>query len=527
MNEFKEDLIKHFEQFSTAPFLFIGSGFSRRYLNLETWGDLLAKVIEEIGGLKPYEYYQSKTKSDNAKIASVIAKELHEKWWTEDTFSESRNDFKSLASENEESPLKYEVSKFIQKKTTTTEDEYLEEIKALSKINVDGIITTNWDTFIEETFPDFKKYIGQSELLFSNSLNIGELYKIHGCISRPNSLILTSNDYKDFEIKNPYLAAKLLTIFVEHPIIFIGYSLHDQNVINILSSIVNCLNNENIDKLKNRLVFVKRIKDNSEPSISDSTIILTDKQIPIPIKEIRLKSFTPLYSVLASLKKRLPVKVLRHMKGMVYDYVKTNIPTEKVLVSESISTPKDPKNIEFYFGFGIKSQLSMFGYKGIGTKELLQDLIFENKNFNSEAIIESIIPEALKSNQKYFPVFKYLRAEKHLTKDGNTKKASNISEKLTKFVDNTNIQKYYPSSSYSKKKSLIQSNHKSIKSIQRSFDFRHTLLYIPLLKEINISVSDLKSFIINNWEDELLKDTQFKKIICLYDYLKYGKQKNN
>lgn len=526
MNEFKEDLIKHFEQFSTAPFLFIGSGFSRRYLNLETWSSLLAKVSEEIGGLKPYEYYQSKTQSDNAKIASLIAKELHEKWWTDDSFETSRNEFRTFASENEESPLKYEVSKFIKQKTTTQDKEYLEEIEQLSRINVDGIITTNWDTFIEETFPDFEKYIGQSELLFSNSLNIGELYKIHGCISRPNSLVLTSNDYKDFEIKNPYLAAKLLTIFVEHPIIFIGYSLHDQNVINILSSIVNCLNNENIDKLKNRLVFVKRIKDNSEPSISDSTIILTDRQIPIPIKEIRLKSFTPLYSVLSSLKKRLPVKVLRHMKGMVYDYVKTNVPSEKVLVSESITKPKDAKDIEFYFGFGIKSQLSTFGYKGIGTKELLQDLIFENQNFNSESIIDSIFPIALKQNQKYFPVFKYLRSEKHLTKEGNIKKSSSLSDKLTKFADNTNTSKYFPGGSYTKKKSQIQLNHNSIKSIQRAFDFKHTLLYIPLLKEDNISVTDLKSFIMNNWEDDLLKNTQFKKLICLYDYLKYGKQKN-
>jgi hypothetical protein len=527
MNELKEDLIKHFEQFSTAPFLFIGSGFSRRYLNLETWGELLAKVINEIGGLKPYEYYQSKTKSDNAKIATAIAHELHEKWWTEDAFETSRNVFKSAASENEESPLKYEVSEFIKKKTKTSESDYLEEIEALCKINVDGIITTNWDTFLEDTFPDFKKYIGQSELLFSNSLNIGELYKIHGCVSKPNSLVLTSKDYEDFEVKNPYLAAKLLTIFVEHPIVFIGYSLHDPNVINILSSIVNCLNNDNIDKLKNRLVFVKRIKDNSEPSITDSTIILTDKQIPIPIKEIKLNSFTPLYSVLSSLKKRLPVKVLRHMKGMVYDYVKTNVPSEKVLVSESIGKPDDAKNIEFYFGFGIKSQLSTFGYKGIGTKELLQDLMFENQNFNSEAIIDTIIPEALKARQKYFPVFKYLRNEKHLTKDGKVKKTSNITEKLTKFVDSTALTKYYPGGSYSKKKNQIQSSYNSIKSVQRAFDFRHSMLYIPLLKEDNISVSDLKGFILTNWDEELLRDTHFKKLICLYDYLKYGKQKNN
>nr|WP_319999943.1 SIR2 family protein [uncultured Draconibacterium sp.] len=523
MKEFKEDLIKHFQKFNTAPFLFIGSGFSRRYINLETWGELLTKIIEEINGTKPYEYYQSKTKSDNAKIASLIANELHERWWTSGNFRKSREDFKNKAAISEQSPLKYEIAKYILSKSVTKKEDFLKEINAFKTINVDGIITTNWDNFIESIFPDFAKYIGQSELLFADSLNIGEIYKIHGCVSDPNSLILTSEDYKAFEEKNPYLAAKLLTIFVEHPIIFLGYSLHDENVIDILTSIVQCLNNENIDKLKDRLVFVKRIKDNSEPRISDSTILLTEKRIPIPIKEIKLDSFTPLFEVLGSLKKRLPVKVLRRMKGMVYEFVKTNEPTEKILVSEAISKPEDADKIEYYFGVGIKSQLSMYGYKGIGTLDLMQDLVFDDKNLNSSAVLDTVIPSALKTG-KYFPVFKYLRKANRLTKHGKIKKSVEIPDRLRDFIDEFNLERFYPAKNYSKKKTMIQKNHNSIKSIQRSFDLTHTVYYIPLLKQENIDISDLKSFLINNWSEELLKKTHFRKLICLYDYLKYGIQ---
>ncbi len=527
MDEFKEDLIKHFQGFSTAPFLFVGSGFSRRYIDLETWGELLSKIIKEINGDKPYQYYQSKTKSDNAKIASLLAKELHERWWTDSKFEESRESYKEQASLSEQSPLKYEISKYIQAKTVTQQSEVLDEIEALKEINVDGIITTNWDTFLESIFPDFTKYVGQSELLFADSLNIGEIYKIHGCVSAPNSLVLTSEDYKEFETKNPYLAAKLLTIFVEHPIIFLGYSLHDSNVIEILTSIVNCLDDENIDKLKDRLVFVKRIKDNSEPRISDSSIILTSKNIPIPIKEIKLKSFNPLFEVLSSLKKRLPVKVLRRMKGMVYEFVKTNEPTEKIMVSEKLSETVDAENLEYYFGVGIKSELSMYGYKGVGTLELMQDLVYENKNLNSSAVLDSVIPDSLKSGRKYVPVFKYLRKSDKLTKNGKMKKTVDSTEKLRTLVDGCTVERFFPSKTYSKKKNLIQKNHSSIKSVQRANDLAHTLFYIPLLKTEDINVNDLKSLLINNWNDDMIKDTQFRKLICLYDYLKYGLQINN
>ncbi|WP_319501912.1 SIR2 family protein [uncultured Draconibacterium sp.] len=526
MKEFKEDLIKHFQQFNTAPFLFIGSGFSRRYINLETWSDLIATIIEEISNAKPYEYYQSKTGSNNAQIASLVAEELHERWWTEKRFEESRAEFKSEAAKSEQAPLKYEISKYIKTKSVTEQTEYLEEINALKKVNVDGIITTNWDDFLESTFPDFTKYIGQSELLFSDSLNIGEIYKIHGCISDPNSLIVTTEDYRAFETKNPYLAAKLLTIFVEHPIIFLGYSLHDSNVIDILTSIVKCLNNENIDKLKNRLVFVKRIKDNSEPRISDSSLLLTEKRIPIPIKEIKLHSFTPLYEVLGSLKKRLPVKILRRMKGMVYEFVKTNEPTEKILVGENISNSEDADNIEYYFGVGIKSQLSMYGYNGIGTIELMEDLVFDDKNLNAGAVIQSVIPKALKGG-KYFPVYKYLRKADYLKKDGKLRKTVDVSTKLRNFIDGCSSERFYPSSNYLKKKGTIQKNHTSIKSIQRNFDLTHTIYYIPFLKPEYIDISDLKSFLINNWSDELVKNTSFRKLICLYDYLKFGLQVQN
>ena len=149
------------------------------------------------------------------------------------------------------SALKISIANYLQNLNGNwlIDNEYAEEIKLLNNLNVDGIITTNWDTLLEQLLPDYKVYIGQDELLFCNPQSIGEIYKIHGCASSPESMILTQEDYESYNSKNAYLAAKLITIFIEHPIIFIGYSLADSNVRAILGSIVKCLGKDKIGDL--------------------------------------------------------------------------------------------------------------------------------------------------------------------------------------------------------------------------------------------------------------------------------------
>lgn len=61
------------EQFDTTPFLFIGSGLSRRYLNLPDWKGLLKYFAERISDDEfAYESYENKAKALECKAGVIM-----------------------------------------------------------------------------------------------------------------------------------------------------------------------------------------------------------------------------------------------------------------------------------------------------------------------------------------------------------------------------------------------------------------------------------------------------------------------
>lgn len=84
----KEALLKILKAKKSSPFLFIGSGFSRRYIGLHTWNDLLAMMCKDLK--KPYEYYHSTANGDLPCTASLIAKDYHQAFWEHESFEHLR-----------------------------------------------------------------------------------------------------------------------------------------------------------------------------------------------------------------------------------------------------------------------------------------------------------------------------------------------------------------------------------------------------------------------------------------------------
>src|SRR6185295_16423957 len=62
--------------------------------------------------------------------------------------------------------------------------------------------------------------------------------KIHGCISRtPTELVITEDDYLSFSTRYEALVLGLSGILARRPILFLGYSFSDWNLLSILHDV--------------------------------------------------------------------------------------------------------------------------------------------------------------------------------------------------------------------------------------------------------------------------------------------------
>ena len=138
----ENELVKIFKDTAAGPFLFLGSGFSRRYLGLEDWKGLLSKFC--VAG-KPFEYYLSAANGSYPKVATLLAKDFNEYWWDAPEYAASVSRYKSKI-EDETSALRIEISNYLitLDQSKAKESEYSEEVALMSNLNVDGVITVSY-----------------------------------------------------------------------------------------------------------------------------------------------------------------------------------------------------------------------------------------------------------------------------------------------------------------------------------------------------------------------------------------------
>jgi len=322
------DLSACVSKMGCSPILFVGSGLSRRYFSGPSWDELLAYLAARCPLIeREYAYYKQ------TLVSPLLIGEEFARLYPEWAWSKGKNQFPDAMFESDVPPDAYIKCKIAERLKAITpaaitdlaDHPLATEIGALQAIKPHAIITTNHDQFLELLFPDNQPIIGQKVIAGSTVL-YGELFKTHGCVSGPNSLVFTQGDYEEFTKRKKYLSAKLTTFFSEHPLLFVGYSASDQNIRGILSDIDEILS-ENGAIIPNVYIIVTSI----DPPVREKLVEIEGAR-SVRIKVIETDSFQWVFEALAAAQpvSVISPKLLRALLHCAHDLKRYDIPKQIV-----------------------------------------------------------------------------------------------------------------------------------------------------------------------------------------------------
>ncbi|EEZ9849712.1 SIR2 family protein [Escherichia coli O21] len=490
-----QEFVSHYKN---HPVLFIGTGFSLRYLeNSFSWDGLLLSVAMELTGNAEF-YYDLKAESlegDDYRY-DILATKL------EDIFNKKLADdrngkFKDINDVFYEHMKKgKKLSRFKIYLTSILKDlkikeSMMEEINSLIKTrkNIGSIITTNYDQLVENIF-EFNPLIGNN-ILLSNPY--GSVYKIHGCVSDPNNIIITGEDYANFDNKYELIRAQLLSIFIHNPIIFIGYSISDKNIKYLLKTIFSYvdLNTELAKRIKDNFLLVEYEKDSMSTEITEHDIDIEGMSI-IRINKIKTNNYKAVYDAISGLV--LPVSAMDIRKVQkVWSTIKSGGEI-KVKITENLD---ELRNDEMVIAVGSERTVQ---YVYQTKSEMIQNYFKIVDEANSQLI--ALLNKQTIANSEHFPIYAFSSICPELENTETYRK-----RQLDKIIGNLSRIKTCKSEAVSIDEILKET---------KEYKVANTIMYCVL--NDTISLKQLRDYLTKPGHKI---DTQYRRLLCLYDYLSY------
>jgi hypothetical protein len=396
-------LLERLKQQESLPVLFIGSGLSRRYLNLPNWADLLRHFCAECGLNYNQEY--GRCDGNLAMMATHLLEPFHEVFWREPKYEQLRAACDAFEP-SRENILKHAIAGYLRNLATQAiaTDALQAELAALREANVDCIITTNWDEHLSELFPSYHVYTGQSELLNRRTHGVAEIYKIHGCIKRPETMVLTKKDYDGFDSRHAYLVSKLLGLLVEHPVFFLGYSFSDPHISKLLGAMANCLTDSELSKVGSRLHVVEWNPQVEIPVATEHT--QQHAGVNVPFQRVQTNGFEWLFGVFSKLDRRIPARTLWALKEHVYRLVQSPMTNRGLTVLPFDESAME--NVDVVLGVGVAADLVATGYRQYERIDVVRDFLFETNSLVPDRVTTEILPRCSQQNS-WVPMYHYLR----------------------------------------------------------------------------------------------------------------------
>ncbi len=101
-------------------------------------------------------------------------------------------------------------------------------------------VTTNWDPFLERSLDVLVAIVEDRDLAFWDDSK-RQVLKIHGCVTRPYTIVATQSDYDACMERNPLIFNKLRDLMATKTFIFVGYSMRDPDFQEVWKGITGTL----------------------------------------------------------------------------------------------------------------------------------------------------------------------------------------------------------------------------------------------------------------------------------------------
>lgn len=493
------------------PILFLGTGFSLRYLKKSfTWYDLLKKISDDLYGdprkfLDLVDSCYINGKSSLELVAEKLELQFNEMSANDPKFSEINDTFyENMEKGIRFSRFKIYICKLLE--DISEKEEMSLELAELVKArkNIGSILTTNYDLYVEKFFK-FSPLIGNN-ILLSNPY--GSIYKIHGCVRDASSMVITRTDYDNFEQKYELIKAQILSLFMHNPIIFIGYGLGDENIRGLLKTIFSYVdkNSEQAKKIRRNFLLVEYDKDNMSTEVVEHDIDIEGIGI-IRINKIKTDNFSQIYKEISNLILHVSAMEIRKVQNVYHEILKGEKGIS-VTITEDIN---DLDNNEMVLAIGAKDNIR-YEFKKID--ELIKEYfdIIEEEN---KPIVKVINKHEIIKQNRDFPVFGFATICDEID---NIDDLKNLQiKKVVSYFKSTKFNTYNDvTAKYDSVDEII-----AIPETECSNHRKQCLLFWNLYKN-HLSLEDIENYLKQVGVDLYKSDNNLKKLICLYDYKKYG-----
>jgi hypothetical protein len=194
----------------------------------------------------------------------------------------------------------------------------------------------------------------------------------------------------------------MLTLFVENPVLFFGYSLGDPHVQRLLATLTECLTDEQLNTLNERLIFIGRVSDKRPPTLQRAPITVHGHTFYA--YEVGLGDWEPLFTGLSEIPYHFAPRVLRRLRESVYLAARDANATTKVRVVD-FEDDDDLNELEIVLGIGVMDKIAETGYTQVSISRYLHDMLHGKTELDAQRLAANTFKLF---RQKFVPTF-YVR----------------------------------------------------------------------------------------------------------------------